>query len=296
MAEYSDWQLVRIREALGAYKHYERDHDGVAYTWKDVREAIASITGTEIGSNQKKGGERLRQFVAGNTNPETGLKEYPKPEWAKDVVSFLCDEDIGYLSADDLREFKPVIQAPLRLLEYLAPDPFEDGENSAAHCVGTYRLKFRAGRDVHGVSDFFVKTISIMPSTDSGVYEVIETEEVFDNRDFAKYHDWTAVKKREKRHCEIIYHGWGVISPEDTFMFFLKKEGEGLNRVYVSLMTDATYRTKEPLERIMMAVHEEPEDLVDFQGDIRLLALNLRQTMEDRVLIFNRVDEMVFDE
>lgn len=57
--KYSDWQLNRLRDALRAYKQYERSHDGAYFTWKDVREAIAADTGYEIGSSPKNGASRL---------------------------------------------------------------------------------------------------------------------------------------------------------------------------------------------------------------------------------------------
>ena len=54
MKELSEWQAVRVRDALRAYHRYERGIDGEYFTWKDVREAIAEYTEVEIGSQRQK--------------------------------------------------------------------------------------------------------------------------------------------------------------------------------------------------------------------------------------------------
>lgn len=55
----SDWQLNRLRDALGAYHDYERGIEGDYFNWKDVSAAIEELTGVSIPQ------ERLRQFVEG---------------------------------------------------------------------------------------------------------------------------------------------------------------------------------------------------------------------------------------
>ena len=79
LRELSDWQLMRVRNALRAYHCYERrEEDGKYFNWKDVREAIAVYTGYEIGgtskSGPKHGAERLRQFVQGAEDKKGGWK------------------------------------------------------------------------------------------------------------------------------------------------------------------------------------------------------------------------------
>ena len=125
--KYSDWQLNRLRDALRAYKVYERSHEGEYFTWKDVREAIAADTGYEIGTSPENGAERLRQFVEG-VNSKDGGRKYPEPkDDALDaIVQFALDEDNHLLSNDELNEYAPARQAPLRLLEYL--DQFSGAE------------------------------------------------------------------------------------------------------------------------------------------------------------------------
>ena len=76
--KYSDWKLNRLRDALRAYKLYERSHEGEYFTWKDVREAIAAYSGVEIGSSPRNGAERLRLFVEG-VKMKDGSRNYPTP-------------------------------------------------------------------------------------------------------------------------------------------------------------------------------------------------------------------------
>ena len=122
MKELSEWQAARVRDALRAYHRYERGIDGEYFTWKDVREAIAVYTEVEIGASAKNGAERLRQFVEGIEDGKgTGKRKFPLPQPAaiEGIVAFVTDEELNLLTMEELHEYRPDFQAPLRLFGYL---------------------------------------------------------------------------------------------------------------------------------------------------------------------------------
>ena len=232
MKELSDWQLGRVRNALRAYHRYERDSDGCYCTWLDVREAIAEYTGVNVGTSAKNGAERLRQFVEGiegKTPDEARKFPVPKPEALEAIISFLTHEDLQLLSEDELAEYMPGYQAPLRLIEYFVQDCDTAMTFNVAGLQGYMNSVLR---DKDGYS---VRTITIQRGNTEGMLQAIETREHYVTESADQAVKWSQDHASENCASTMKYGGWAVVTPEDSLILFLKHSANGRNHRYICL-------------------------------------------------------------
>ncbi len=263
--ELSDWQLSRVRNALRAYHRYGRDIDGRYFTWKDVREAIAIYTDVEIGASAKLGAERLRQFVEGvESKLHKGRKfSAPQPKALEAIVAFVTHEGLDLLSEEELREFTPGVQAPLRLLEYMRED-CEWPENIELRYLAGHYLTIYPNRD-----GWVARSLIVQRPHDSGVFQVIETRNHYttESKEQALAWAWEATHAVSSQK----FSGWALLTPEDSLIMFLKRAQDGKNHRYLCLEEvglwlepprasidpkDLKYTTK-----ILMMEHEFGHDL-----------------------------------
>ncbi|MEW8462638.1 MAG: hypothetical protein AB2653_20220 [Candidatus Thiodiazotropha endolucinida] len=232
MRELSDWQLMRVRDALRAYHRYQRNQYGRYYTWMDVREDVAHYTGVKIGSGPKYGAERLRQFVEGVENkgsPERRKYPVPKPEALEGIVGLLTHEEVQVLSEDELFEYAPGFQAPLRLIEYLAEDCDTPMTFDAATLEGSLKTNHPNG------DGWLVRYVSLQRADAEGMLQVTEFREQFLTESAEQALEWSDQCNYEQRTSFVKYGGWAVITPEDSIMLFLKHSANGRNVRYFGL-------------------------------------------------------------
>lgn len=233
LGHLSDWQLGRVREALRAYRLYDQGA-GSQHTWCDVREAIAEYTGVEIGRSPKIGGERLRQFVEGLSNKSRGLHfPVPQPESLAAIVAFLSHEDINLLRPDELEEYRPGYQAALRYAEYLRENCTDSFTLSVSDLCGNLRAEYKE-QDTITVLNMTVQRIDGGDAL--GVVQLVE--------ECSRYREnkapLTVASSEDHRDAGDLLSqsssgGWGVITPEDTLVLFLKKKSSGQNHCYYSV-------------------------------------------------------------
>lgn len=244
---YSDWQQKRIRDALRAYHQYGRGSDGERFNWKDVAEAIDEYAGERVPP------ERLRQFVEG-INTGDGGRKYPVPKGARieAIVRFVTHEDLNLLSEDELKEFMPQYQAPLRLLEYL--DQAFDTERLLPpdNLQGAWQTR---RNDDDGFS--FVELTMQRPSED-GLIQVVETEDWYDADAFSQFDSWSSDKRKQERNSRIMHGGWAILTPEDNLLLFMKNESNGRNHYYLTLVSDSGLRSDDPVAQLMLYYHDYP--------------------------------------
>jgi hypothetical protein len=232
LKELSDWQLGRVRKALRAYRLYDPGADS-KHTWRDVREAIAEYTGVEIGGNLKIGGERLRQFVEGVNNKSKGIHfPVPQPESLAAIVEFLSHEDINLLRPDELEEYRPGYQAALRYAEYLRESCEDSASVSASELCGTMKVAYKE-RDSVTVVGMTVQRVD--GGDDLGIVQVIEECLRFEGENIPVALSTYNLGRKDKLISESMSGGWGVVTPEDTLVIFLKEDGSGQNHCYYAV-------------------------------------------------------------
>ncbi|MEW8524850.1 MAG: hypothetical protein AB2552_17520 [Candidatus Thiodiazotropha endolucinida] len=300
---YSDWQLNRIRDALRAFRQYTHvedldyyEHHGEkekkkrsslvkSFTWADVREAIAVVTGVEIGKDMKKGAERLRQFVEGiNDKENPGQKRFPVPqqESLDGIVRFLTDEHTNLLSEDELKEYAPHYQAPMRLLEYLAQDFDRERLMPPEKIAGTYELRTLEDEV------FVVRELVLQRPSEDGLIQVIETEDSFKGEASKEFDGWSYLDRRQKRDGYERHGGWAILTPENNLFCFLKNERTTTNRYYFTLASDLEHRSETPPIQLVFLHHDYSLELTG--QEIGSMDAVMEQTAKN-IIGFRRVEQ-----
>jgi hypothetical protein len=258
--QFSEWQLHRLRNALGAYHDYGRGEDKRRFNWKDMTEGIdyaveleflKGASGAARERLVKQFSERLRQFVEGVRRPD-GTWHYPEPqESTVDAIhEFLIGEDL--LSEEELRDFDPGPQAALRLLDYL--DQAFDSERIAPPSTldGTYRSeRFEA-------DDFVVRNLTLHSASEKGLIRVGITEDWYDLLTGAKFADLKLEDRREARQSYVVYAGWAILTPENNLLMFLKKEHNEENSYYLTAAAENWHALQEPAKALALLRHHYP--------------------------------------
>jgi hypothetical protein len=232
MEELSERQVSIVRDALRAFHCYGRDIDDKCFTWKSMREAIATYTGVEIGDNLRYGAERLRVFVDGvwDSKVPSG-RRFPRPKEAtlKAIVAFLTHEDFNFLTEYELKEFRASYSVPLRLTEFLRKD-----------CDFTTFSEFLvvAGKYISGRPEkdgWTIRVLILKKASENGISQVIETHIHYKTEKPEEALKWYNEGDLEKAISHIQHDGWAITTPEDSLIFFLKRESNGRNHRYTGL-------------------------------------------------------------
>ena len=299
---YSDWQLNRIRNALrairqytyvedtGYYEHYDEKEKSKraslvkSFTWADVREAIAVVTGVEIGVDMKKGAERLRQFVEG-FQAKDGARKFPvlQDKWLEAVVSYLMEQN--ELNSDELEEQAVDMHAALRLSEYLGPSQREKIDQiRPMRLPGTYR-----NRKIEG-EEFAVRELTLQNSSEDGLVQVVVTEAFYSHDAEHLFDEWSRQQRHDEQYTHFKYSGWALITPEANLLFFLKEGSYQGNRYYVTVASDLDRPINEPANLLALFLNDKPAltKLVPEEGGVDKITEKINTKLADRLYVFAR--------
>lgn len=243
----SDWQLQRLRNALRAYHSYERSHEGEAFTWKDVSEAIDEYTGVRVPH------ERLRQFVEGVRQEDGGIRHpVPKGERLKAIYDFATNDELALLTEDEMTERQFDFQAALRLLEYLDQD-FDTARIYPPAAVAGYYYFWREEPP-------FTCVIELLLShpNETGVVQTHLIERRYAAADAPDMAAVAVSGLTDGYTSEARYAGWSILTPEDNFFLFLKEEGVGKNRYYFTVASDLDHSRPTPISNMSLLLHDYP--------------------------------------
>ncbi len=249
---FSDWQLNRLRDALGAYHDYGRGIDGEYFNWKDVSEAISLSTDVDIPS------ERLRQFVEGVRTPDGGRRYLTmQDDRIEAIVKFATDKEFGLISEAELQEHAPSWHAAMRLLEYLDQAFDTTRILPPATLEGTYRNAwYEPSKGT--LQDFVVREITLQRASDAGLIQLAMMEDSYDLLDGPQFEEWTPKQREEARNSRIVYGGWGILTPEDNLLLFLKNERNGRNCYFLTVATDLSHASQSPVHGLALLRHDYP--------------------------------------
>ena len=245
--QLSEWQLGRVRNAVRAYHLYERSHDGDAFTWKDVSEAIDEYTGVKVPP------ERLRQFVEGVKQEDGSFKfPVPKGERIKAIHDFVLDPEIGLLTAKEIEERDYDVQAAIRLLEYLDQDFDTERIVPPKAVAGTYQ-EWRPVPPHWDISELILSS-----PLENGVVKVNHVQRVYENDRMPARSRSKSGEPQERLKSEARHGGWAILTPEDNFLLFLKEEGVGKNRYFLTLESDLDHARPVPISKLSFLEHDYP--------------------------------------
>lgn len=273
---YSDRQLRRIRDSVLAYYTYRKAESREPWGWGQLAYDIEHETGVDVPY------ERLRQFVKGSSKKK-GEKSGLKKENLDAVVKFVTDQSRNLLSVDELNERAPQMQAPLRLIEYLAP-AFEPERKSIPNgLIGTYIA--------HKLDDveFVVVEMILQHPLDNGVIQVLQTEEYYPVS-FSEKYDVLSIHERKKaRRAKMRYSGWAIITPEDNLLFFMKKQESKRNHYLFTIAFDFDSSDDGAICTIILLHHDYPLEPESKDISAQDMKADIMRDLGNNLLFMNRL-------
>jgi len=253
------FETKAIRTCL---RQYKREY---GLSWREVLDDINK------GSKHKMGHIALFRFVEGK-DKHSANKTYttPRKKSFELIVKFLKKNGYGFKSDDEDKKFVPTYSVPEKLLDYLDAKPGEKRHVPSDKITGVY-----IENGIDG-DEYVIREMLLGKPTCEGVIEIKErvhsykidwSAHPFKN----KFSEWQCYRKRKILAQEEL-RGWGVITPEDNFMVFLKKPDTGENRYYYSFFYEESLWPNVNLERLILLQQEypvSPEDISDFDKEAK---------------------------
>ena len=230
----SDWQLSRVRNALRAYHRYERDPK-IAITpgWMCARRlpTIPASISAPVPRTARSACGSLWKGSKASRRTRGGSIPVPKTEALEGIIGFLTHEDLKLLSEDELAEYMPAYQAPLRLIEYFVQDCDMAMSFDVTRLQGVLHA-IRPDRD-----GYSVRTITLQRGMSEGMLQTVETREHYLTEPRQQAMAVSGGPEYEPVSSSVQYGGWAVITPEDSLILFLKHSANGRNSVISVLMS-----------------------------------------------------------
>ena len=217
-------------------------------------EGIHELTGVWVPA------ERIRQFVKGVPKKD-GTRKFPipEPERLEALYRFVTDPDGGILSEEEIVGRDISQQAADRLLEFLRQDLDQELLIPPETIAGTFSYS-KEGR-----SGMVASQLVLEPPQKNGIIRAYLVERFYDNdvnrENLYRYAAKIGLPKNQ-RH-EVRYSGWGIFTPEDNLLIFLKEDRSGKNRYYLALSTDIVHSGLGNLDTFTLLHHHFPHEIAD---------------------------------
>jgi hypothetical protein len=250
---YTATQTKLIKRRVHAY-FYTKQEEARAYSyetgtpyrfsWKELADLIFDYTKVRMK------GDTLRAIVEGQIS--RGRHRGGGPRNIAALASFLTHPDIKGLELEDLDEPEIPYLFAMQLLEFLRLD--EDGELALppATLGGAYRAVCRSD---DGISDIFLE---ITLSHDGRLVHLEESSATYRNTNADPADLSDAEKKRHlwRQHkCK----GWGVFTPEENIIGFMKRLSRyGGNQYYNLTANIPRLSSESPVQRLVLHAHDDP--------------------------------------
>jgi hypothetical protein len=263
---YTATQRKLIKARVRAYYYATKAEAPYRFGWKDLAGLIFDLTKVEFK------GDSLRAIVEGQVS--RGKRRSGGEENLDALVQFLTDPEVKALSLKELDEPKIPYRLAMQLIEFLnfeEEDEIEEedevgraadeidmkrtGDEVAlppATMEGTYRAVCRSE---DGISDI---SLEITLSNDGRLLHLEEASDIYRNTDA----DPAALSEHEKkrhrwRHNE--FKGWGIFTPEENIIGFMKRLSQYGGNQYYSLMANIPRVSAEaPVQRLVLHAHDDP--------------------------------------
>jgi len=279
---YTARQIELIRARIEAYYDLHQTMSRKA-SWVGVADQIFEETKVLMDD------EVLRQFVqrvTRKTKPPlqrvTRKKKprIPNPENLRAIVSFLLADNIGLLTREELE----APEIPYRLAQFLLDflrHPTHDQAYPPEALAGSYLALIK---DADG-SDRTRIQLDVQVSENDHIIRLSEITEVFSVVVEADFDAEEISDPQSVLNVRRYSEGWGVITPEENVLIFMKRERYGYNHYYLTIalhppIWSETSALHFALLRHAYPVPDDPnsktfEDLIkETDGDTVLLHFN----------------------
>jgi predicted nucleic acid-binding protein len=241
---YTATQRKLIKGRVRAYYYATKAEAPYRFGWKDLAGLIFDLTKVEFK------GDSLRAIVEGQMS--RGKRRSGGEENLDALVQFLTDPEVKALSLEELEEPKIPYLFAMQLVEFLNFDEEDEVALPPATMEGTYRAVCRSE---DGISDI---SLEITLSNDGRLVHLEEASDIYRNTDA----DPAALSEHEKkrhrwRHNE--FKGWGIFTPEENIIGFMKRLSQYGGNQYYSLTANIPRLSAEaPVQRLVLHAHDDP--------------------------------------
>jgi hypothetical protein len=250
---YTAPQRERIRsEILGYYRAEQAAQGASNFTWKDVAEAIFLYTEVRIDA------DTLNQF--GTSQVSRGKVRGLSPKNLHATFTFLSDPEINALSLEDLKEPEIPYHFALHLVEALKYSDRRRATLPPPELKGTYRAIVRSDGKVSDIR------LTVMISIDGNLVHLIEEENVYRYAGEKDPSEWSSYDRKLNHFSFSESRGWGVLTPEDNLLGFMKRKGvDGYqdNYFYATMGVIPDFSDKADIEHLALLAYDAPYGLED---------------------------------
>jgi hypothetical protein len=256
---YTATQTKLIRERVRAYYRAIKAQADYRFGWKDLAALIFDYTQVRFR------GDSLRAIAEGQVS--RGKRRGGGRENLDALVKFLTDPEIKALSLEDLQEPEIPYLFAMQLIEFLKLDDDNDLVLPPSTLEGAYRAVCQSE---DGISEIFLEiTLSkdgrlVHLEESSATYRKIQVDPAELSAFEKKRHLWRDYESK----------GWGIFTPEENMIGFMKRLSKYGGNQYYSLTANIPRLSGElPAQRLVLHAQDDPYfvDTVD----------NVEQWIED---------------
>ena len=250
---YTAPQRERIRSALLAYYKAEQAAKGASnFTWKDVAEAIFLYTEVRIDA------DTLNQF--GTSQVSRGKVRGLSPKNLHATFTFLSDPEINALSLEDLKEPEIPYHFALHLVEALKYREHRRSTQPSKWLKGRYRAIARSDGKISDIR------LTVIISTDGNLVHLIEEEDVYRYAGEKDLAEWSSYERKLNHFTFNEGRGWGVLTPEDNLLGFMKRkdlDGYRDNYFYATMGVIPDFSDEADIEHLALLAYDVPYGVED---------------------------------
>jgi hypothetical protein len=278
---YGARQLDLIRSRLRAYFRAEKERLALyGFSWADLAERIHVYTKVRMDDDS------LRQFAEGQVS--RGRIRGTSPQNLKAIVDLLTHPDINALSLDELKEPDIPYRFARQFMEFLTHDEHSDLVLPPPALQGAYRAVGRSDEEISDVQ------LVVTLSGDGQLVNLTETAEIFLNPNGMDLADWSPEERKRNFKKRSESRGWGVVTPEDNLLGFMKRVSQyGSNHYYATMGGIPDFSDEKPVERLALLEYDYPYFDIGNADKKKWFEEISQKVISENILHFERVSEEI---
>jgi hypothetical protein len=257
---YTRPQIELLRTKLRAYFWAEKAIFGDDFSWSDLNVRVALYTGVTVR------GDSLRQFAERQIS-----RGKPRPlgtDILDAIVSLLTHTSINALNIEELKEPEIPYHFALQLMEALKHSADRRATVPPPGLEGTYNAVVHANGTISDIR------LTILISLDGNLVHLAEEADIYRDTPFKEFREWSAHERKLYYEKFTRSRGWGVLTPEDNLLGFLKRrvrtETEYRdNHFYATMGVIPDFSDRMPIEHLALLAYDVPygeEDEIEDKG------------------------------
>jgi hypothetical protein len=277
---YTAPQIELLRTKLRAYFWAEKAIFGDDFSWSDLNVRVALYTGVTVR------GDSLRQFAERQMS-----RGKPRPvgtDILDAIVKFLTDMRIKALNIEELKEPEIPYHFALHLMEFLRYHDRRRPTVPPPELDGTYRAIVHSDGKISDVR------LTVMISTDGNLVHLAEEADIYRDTAVKDFTDWSPRERKLYYDKFSESHGWGVLTPEDNLLGFMKRKIRKEyrdNHFFATMGVIPDFSDGLAIEHLALLAYEDPYGPKDEMQDKQLWFENKCQNVMSKMRHFVRINE-----